>query len=68
MPAQPIKSLGLKITSPLLATAELARKLRTGEPAILPTVQDDAIILDVRTLEDEELDVIVARFSEILAS
>ena len=68
LPAQPIKSLGLKITSPLLATAELARKLRTGEPSILPTVQDDAIILDVRTLEDEELDVIVARFSEILAS
>ena len=50
-----------------MTVQELARQLRTGEPAILPTVQDDAVILDVRTLEDSEISEISARICEIFS-
>ncbi len=68
LPAQPIPSRGVQISSPLLAVEELARQLRIGEPAILPTVRDDCVILDVRTLSDSEIPQINARIMEILAS
>jgi hypothetical protein len=44
---------------------ELARNLRTGEPSVLPTVQNDAVFLDVRTITDDEVDLITARIAEI---
>ena len=67
LPARPIDSRGVQISSPDMTVQELARQLRTGEPAILPTVQDDAVILDVRTLEDSEISEISARICEIFS-
>ena len=58
----------MQLSSPLLPVQDLARQLRTGEPSILPTVQDDKVILDVRTLEESELAEICARVKEIIAS
>ncbi len=68
LPARPIDSRGVQLSSPLLPVQDLARQLRTGEPSILPTVQDDKVILDVRTLEESELAEICARVKEIIAS
>jgi L-seryl-tRNA(Ser) seleniumtransferase len=68
LPARPIASRGVQISCPGIPVQDLARQLRTGEPAILPTVQDDAVILDVRTLEESEVAEIVARVREIVAT
>ncbi len=45
----------------------LARELRTGEPAILARVHDEAVLLDPRTIEDSEFALIEARFRELAA-
>ncbi|OUU20934.1 MAG: L-seryl-tRNA(Sec) selenium transferase [Planctomycetia bacterium TMED53] len=68
LPARPIASKGVQITTSRMPVQELARLLRTGEPAILPTVQDDAVILDVRTIEKTEIAEIAARVAEIVGS
>lgn len=43
----------------------LATHLRTGDPAILTRAQDDALLLDVRTLDEEELGMIAARLGGV---
>ena len=41
--------------------------LRTGEPAVVPRVADDVLILDVRTVDETELDVLAACVASVLA-
>lgn len=48
------------------STTELARHLRTGEPAILARTKDDVLLFDVRTLQDDEFDDITARLASIV--
>jgi L-seryl-tRNA(Ser) seleniumtransferase len=40
---------------------DLAADLRTGDPAILARVHEDAVLLDLRTLDDEEVERVVGR-------
>ncbi len=42
-----------------------AADLRAGDPAILARVHEDAVLLDPRTLSDEEVEVIVRRVGEL---
>ncbi len=64
LPAHGIPSWGLRVT-PADGTAEdLARALRTGDPAILPRVQDAAVLLDLRTLAEDEMEEIGERLGE----
>jgi len=45
-----------------LSAAELARRLRTGDPSVIPRVRDETVLLDVRTLlegDDEWIEVAV---------
>jgi len=66
LPAREIPSWGLRVVTPGRSADELARELRTGEPAILPRVMDDAVVLDLRTLDDGELEEIGARLESLL--
>ena len=65
LPARPIESRAARVTISNCSAQELARNLRTGEPSVLPTVQNDAVFLDVRTISDDEVDLITARIAEI---
>lgn len=67
LPAREIPSWGVRLGSALPAD-ELARHLRTGIPAILPRVADDAVLLDVRTLEDGELPAVARRLAAICST
>jgi len=65
LPARPIESRALQVTVSGVTADELARRLRSGDPSVLPTIQDDSVILDVRTISDDEVDLISARIAEI---
>lgn len=65
LPARPIESRAARVTISSCSAQELARRLRTGDPSVLPTIQDDSVFLDVRTIADDEVDLITARIAEI---
>jgi len=65
LPAREIPSWGLRVAMAGRSAEDLARELRTGEPAILPRVMDDAVVFDLRTLDDGELEEIGGRLEEI---
>jgi len=49
----------IEIVARSVSDAELARRLRTGTPAVLGRVQDGKVLLDVRTVFDEQVDALV---------
>lgn len=65
LPARELPSWGVTVTLEGSSSDGLARALRTGEPAILARVRDDAVLLDVRTLPDEEHPWIAERLREL---
>jgi L-seryl-tRNA(Ser) seleniumtransferase len=68
LPARDLESWAVRVVPAGAATAHverLARMLRTGSPSILARVKDDALLLDVRTIDDEEFDEITRRLREI---
>ncbi len=67
LPAREYPSWGVSLSAPDCAADDLAEALRTGEPAILSQVRDNAVLLDVRTVQQDELELIVQRLREILA-
>jgi L-seryl-tRNA(Ser) seleniumtransferase len=44
----------------------LERKLRTGTPPVITRIQDDRVILDLRTVSSSEVDALVVRITECL--
>jgi len=60
----PTKLLALKTRS--LSAEDLARKLRHHHPPIFTRVQKDAVLLDYRTIQDKEDDVILSALLSIL--
>jgi L-seryl-tRNA(Ser) seleniumtransferase len=78
LPAQEIPSWGVRIVpnspyvpipiAPALRSAQdLAAALRTGDPAILARIHDDGVLFDVRTMSDEDMDLVAARMRELAA-
>lgn len=65
LPARPIESRAARIEVSGCNAQELARLLRTGDPAILPTIHNESVHIDVRTITDEEVELITARIAEI---
>ena len=51
---------------PRRSAAQLANGLRRCDPPVLVRVQSDAVLLDPRTLTDEELEEVVAAFKSLL--
>ena len=65
LPARDIESWGVRIVPGTGSARDFAAALRTGEPAILARLHEDAVELDVRTLSDEELEMIAERVGEL---
>lgn len=65
LPARDLPSWGVRVQPRTGTTTKLAADLRTGEPAILARVQDDALIFDLRTLEDDEVLAVEGRLREL---
>jgi L-seryl-tRNA(Ser) seleniumtransferase len=65
LPGRPIESRATQLTLSGWTAEDLARRLRTGDPAVLPTIHADSVIIDVRTISDDEVELIAARIAEI---
>ncbi len=50
LPEQALPTWVVAVTARQLGDAELARRLRTGEPAVLGRLRDGQLVLDVRTI------------------
>jgi L-seryl-tRNA(Ser) seleniumtransferase len=61
LPTREIASWGVRLVPQDRGIEDLAAELREGDPAILARVQEGALLLDVRTLQDEELPLIAER-------
>ena len=61
LPAVPIGSWGLAIQSENLSADQLSRQLRRHEPPIISRIENDEVLLDLRTVfEDEEKSILNA--------
>lgn len=65
LPVRELASWGVRVRPRRPSASELAAKLRQGEPAILARMQDDALLFDLRTLDDEEAGHVAARLREL---
>jgi L-seryl-tRNA(Ser) seleniumtransferase len=50
LPAQEIPSAALSVRHDRWSCSELARRLRTGTPAVFARIQNDAVLIDFRTV------------------
>lgn len=65
LPTRELASWGVRVRPEEGAAEEMAAELRTGEPAILARVQEDALLFDVRTLADDELPLLSERLRRL---
>ena len=65
LPARGVASWGVRVTPRHGSAADLAARLRRGEPPILARIQDDALILDLRTLDEEEAAAVGSRLRQL---
>ena len=66
MPNSPYFSI-FPIAPALRSAQDLAAALRLGNPAILGRIVDDGVLFDVRTMTDEDIDLVGARMRELSA-
>jgi L-seryl-tRNA(Ser) seleniumtransferase len=59
MPDRELPTAVIEIVARNISDAELAARLRTGTPAVLGRVQDGKVLLDVRTVFDDQIDPLV---------
>ncbi|MDG2130560.1 MAG: L-seryl-tRNA(Sec) selenium transferase [Fuerstiella sp.] len=65
VPGSQIPGYGLRITGH--AIQEVAIQLRCGKPAVLCRINDDAVLLDIRTVNADQLEILAERLSSALA-
>jgi len=65
LPARDIASWGVRAVPAARSVDDFAAALRTGDPAILARVQEDAVLFDVRTLSDDEIELVAARVRDL---
>ncbi len=68
LPMQAIKTWVVGVRSTGLSEQELARRLRTGDPAVVPRVQDGLVLFDARTVRDDQVASVVRAVAAALAS
>ncbi len=65
LPARSVPSWGVRLRPKQVSAEDLAARLRQGEPSILARIQDDALIFDLRTLDQEEVESVAGRLREL---
>ncbi len=67
LPAVELPSFGVEVEAAGRSAADLAAALRQGEPAVLGRLHDGAVLLDLRTVAEEEVAPLLRRMAECLA-
>ncbi|TMN23192.1 L-seryl-tRNA(Sec) selenium transferase [Lentibacillus cibarius] len=65
MPDAEIDTYLVRLTHDRFSSAELAEKLRQFNVPIIARVKNEAVILDFRTVHDDEMDIIIEAFLQI---
>ncbi|MEA2452246.1 MAG: L-seryl-tRNA(Ser) seleniumtransferase [Actinomycetota bacterium] len=61
MPGTELASWAVSVGHATKSAAEIERSLRSGTPAVVARIEDDRVLLDVRTVQERELDVLTER-------
>ena len=64
-PGLTIPSAAVRVTGAALSETCLEKALRSGQPPVIVRTEDSAVVLDVRTLTNEELPIIVDALSKL---
>ena len=67
LPLEEIPSIAITVVPAGLSAGDLAARLRRHEPAVLGYVRDDRLHLDLRTVTDDEVPVLVAALQSAAA-
>ncbi len=68
LPMEDLPTWTVAVTSPSIKTSALEEGLRRAETPVVCRVKDDRVILDMRTVSDEEAELIAAAFSDIASA
>jgi L-seryl-tRNA(Ser) seleniumtransferase len=68
LPDQAMKTCVLVLEPAALSVADFAYRLRTGEPAVMGRVQEDKLLLDLRTVFPHQEDALVDAVQAVFAS
>ncbi len=66
LPMAPLKSMRVKVKPKMIGSAELGRRLRKSSPPVIALIQDDAALLDPRTLLHDQAELIPDLLNECL--
>ena len=66
LPAERIKSKCITILPKNISTSALEEKLRLGENPVVGRISEDKLILDMRTILDDEIDILSKKIINIL--
>ncbi len=65
LPARDFASWGVRLDPRGSSASDLAAELRRGEPAILARLHDDALVFDLRTLDEDDARVVEERLRQL---
>jgi L-seryl-tRNA(Ser) seleniumtransferase len=68
LPLLELPSCCLRIRIQGLSVNALERRLRRNEPPIIARIEDDACVMDLRTVQEQELGIIASALSSVLQS
>lgn len=68
VPGQLLPTFAVALQPQTCSVAELERRIRQGDTPIVARISKDRLLLDVRTLTDEDIPLIAARIAECLRS
>lgn len=66
LPAERIKSKCVAIMPKNISTASLEEKLRLGENPVVGRISEDKLILDMRTVLEDEIDILAQKIMDVL--
>ena len=66
LPLQEIPSKCLAVTIEGLSTNTVEASLRNAAPPVIVRIEEDSVVMDLRTVQDEEIDIIAETFKKIL--
>jgi L-seryl-tRNA(Ser) seleniumtransferase len=66
LPGEELESWGLSVTHPEKSPDEVERSLRTHEPPVIARIEQDRVLLDLRTIEPSDDATVAAALTQAL--
>ncbi len=67
LPGVRLRTYTVSVRHGTLTPNNIEERLRTGKPPIIARIKEDALLLDARTIADEEVPAVASRLNDILA-